>query len=168
MKSTRIVVALAILVSLIGCGPERTKTVPDELIGTWKTSAAKYADTFIELTRTTITFGAGEAGSHIRSVVAVEKVREDGNTLYTVLYKDPEGQEYKPQSEIINRQGAKNAKTRRPYWGRQTELLKASRTGSRVLDWKVPNVPSMAALASWRFKVFLGSGQIGLLLRSGV
>jgi hypothetical protein len=63
-----------------------------------------------------------------------------------------------PQSEIINRQGAKNAKTRRPYWGRQTELLKASRTGSRVLDWKVPNTPSMAALASWRFKVFLGSG----------
>ena len=95
MKSTRIVVALSILVSLIGCGSERTKTVPDELIGTWKTSAAKYADTFIELTRTTITFGAGEAGSHIRSVVAVEKVREDGNTLYTVLYKDPEGQEYK-------------------------------------------------------------------------
>ena len=55
-------------------------------------------------------------------------------------------------------QGAKNAKTRRPYWGRQTELLKASRTGSRVLDWKVPNMPSMAALASWRFMFFLGSG----------
>ena len=87
--------AVAVLAALIGCGPEKTKTVPDELIGTWKTSAAKYADTFIELTRTTITFGAGEGGTHVRSVVSVEKVREGGNTLYTVFYVDPEGQEYK-------------------------------------------------------------------------
>jgi creatinine amidohydrolase/Fe(II)-dependent formamide hydrolase-like protein len=30
-----------------------------------------------------------------------------------------------PQSEITNRQGAKNAKTRRAHWGKQTELRKA-------------------------------------------
>ena len=95
MKSTRIVVALAILASLIGCGPERTKTVPDELVGTWKTSAPKYADAYIEMSRTTITFGAGEAGSYVRSVSSVEKVREGGNTLYTVFYVDAQGVEYK-------------------------------------------------------------------------
>ena len=95
MRRTGIVIVFAVLAALVACGPERTKTPPDELIGTWKTSAPKYADTFIELTRTTITFGAGEAGSHVRSIAAVEKVREDGNILYTVFYVDQGGQEYK-------------------------------------------------------------------------
>lgn len=95
MKSTGILVASVILVFLSGCGPERTKTVPDELVGIWKTSAPKYADAYIELSRTTITFGAGEAGSYVRTVSSVEKVREGGNTLYTVFYVDAQGVEYK-------------------------------------------------------------------------
>lgn len=95
MKRTSIVVAFAILAGLFGCGRERTKTVPDELVGIWKTSAPKYADTHIELSRTAITFGAGEAGSYVRVVSSVEKVREGGNTLYTVFYVDAQGVEYK-------------------------------------------------------------------------
>lgn len=95
MKSTGILVASVILVFLSGCGPERTKTVPDELVGIWKTSVPKYADAYIELSRTTITFGAGEAGSYVRTVSSVEKVREGGNTLYTVFYVDAQGVEYK-------------------------------------------------------------------------
>jgi hypothetical protein len=94
MKSTRIVAALAILVSLIGCGPERTKTAPDELIGIWRTTDPKYADRFLGLTRDTISFGTGGEGFYTRSIVAVEKIREDGNTLYTIFYVDAEG-EYK-------------------------------------------------------------------------
>jgi len=38
------VIALALLLALAGCGPESSKTVPDDLIGVWKTSAPKYAD----------------------------------------------------------------------------------------------------------------------------
>lgn len=87
--------ALAVLAALVACGPERTKTPPDELIGTWKTSAPKYADTFIELTRTTIVFGFGDGKADVRSIVAVEKVRENGDILYTVFYKDEEGTQYK-------------------------------------------------------------------------
>jgi len=67
---------------------------PDELLGTWKTLAPKYADTAIALTRTTITFEAGQAGSHGGSIEAVEKVRQDGNILYTIFYVDPAGQEH--------------------------------------------------------------------------
>ena len=88
------VIALALLLALAGCGPESSKTVPDDLIGVWKTSAPKYADTFVELTRTTIAFGAGEKGTHLRSVVKVTKERNEGGLLYTVFYTDPEGQEY--------------------------------------------------------------------------
>lgn len=95
MRRNGIAIALALLATLIGCGRESTKTVPDELVGIWKTSAAKYADTFIELSRTSITFGAGEAGSYVRTVSSVEKVREGGNTLYTVSYVDAQGVEYK-------------------------------------------------------------------------
>ena len=95
MKSTGILVASVILVFLSGCGSERTKTVPDELVGVWQTRAAKYADRFLELTKTTISFGTGGEDFYTRTVVAVEKTREDGDTLYTVYYTDAEGGEYK-------------------------------------------------------------------------
>ena len=41
---------------------------------------------------------------------------------------------------------------------RQTKLLKAPRTRFRVLGSGDRNIASLATLASWRFKVFLGSG----------
>ena len=95
MTFRTIPVAVVLVLVLAGCGPESTKTVPADLTGVWKTSAPKYADTFIELTRTTITFGAGEKGTHLRSVVKVTKERDEAGTLYTVFYTDPGGQEYK-------------------------------------------------------------------------
>ena len=95
MTFRTIPVAVVLVLVLAGCGPESTKTVPGDLVGIWKTSAPKYADTFIELTRSTITFGAGEKGTHLRSVVKVTKERDEAGTLYTVFYTDPGGQEYK-------------------------------------------------------------------------
>jgi hypothetical protein len=89
-----IVIVIVFLAALIGCGGERTKSVPDELVGVWRTTAPKYADRFLKLTRTAIIFGTGGEGSYARTVVAVEKSREDGDTLYTVFYVDAEG-EYK-------------------------------------------------------------------------
>ena len=94
MTFRKIPVAVALALVLAGCGPESSKTVPEDLIGVWKTSAPKYADTFIELTRTTITFGAGVKGTHLRSVGKVTKEHNEGGTLYTVFYTDPDGQEY--------------------------------------------------------------------------
>ncbi len=88
-------IVFGLLLALASCGPESTKTVPDDLIGVWKTSDPKYADTFIELTRTTIVFGLADGKADVRSVVSVEKVRGDGNLLYTVLYVDSERQQYK-------------------------------------------------------------------------
>src|SRR5574341_1493240 len=82
-------IALALLLALVGCGPERTKTVPEELIGVWKTQAPDYADRFLELTRDSIRFGTGGDEFYVRSIVGVEKVLEDGSTLYTVFYIDP-------------------------------------------------------------------------------
>lgn len=83
------VVALTLLLALVGCGPESTKTVPDDLIGVWKTSEPKYADRPFQLSRDAITFWTGGGESYTRTVARVTRVREDGNVLYTVFYVDP-------------------------------------------------------------------------------
>jgi hypothetical protein len=93
MKPSVLLIAVAIFVVSFGCRSERTRTVPDELVGVWKTSEPRYADRFLELTRTSIAFGTGEGKADVRSVAAVEKAREDGKILYTVSYADPEGHE---------------------------------------------------------------------------
>jgi hypothetical protein len=93
------VLVLSLLVALAGCGPERTKTVPNELIGVWKTTAPDYADRFLELSRDTIRFGTGGDESYVRSIVGVEKVLENGSTLYTIFYIDPADPE-KYQSKV--------------------------------------------------------------------
>ena len=80
---------LGLLVALAGCGPERTKTVPNALIGVWKTTAPDYADRFLEISRDTIRFGTGGDESYVRSIVGVEKVLENGRTVYTIVYIDP-------------------------------------------------------------------------------
>ncbi len=87
-------IAVAILTVLVGCGRERTQTVPDGLVGVWKTAAPKYADRFLELRKTTISFGTGGQDFYTRTIVAVEKRRQDDNRLYTVFYVNSEG-EYK-------------------------------------------------------------------------
>ena len=95
MNSKGILTALLMLLVLLGCGPEKTRTIPEELLGTWKTSEPKYADTFIELTRDTIVFGLAEGPPKVHAVLAVEKSQENGNLLYTIRYLDEEGERYK-------------------------------------------------------------------------
>jgi len=95
MNSKGILTALLILPVLLGCGPEKTKTIPEELLGTWKTPDPKYADTYIELRRDTIVFGLAEGPPKVHSVLAVEKSREKGNLLYTIRYQDEEREHFK-------------------------------------------------------------------------
>jgi hypothetical protein len=69
------------------------------------------------------------------------------------------GHDDRPQSEIINRQDAKNAKPESLNVGKGTKLPNAPRWRFPVLRWKDQNIVFLATLASWRFKVFLRSGQ---------
>jgi hypothetical protein len=94
MNSKGILIALLMLPVLLGCGPEKTKTIPEDLLGTWKTSEPKYADTFIELMRDSIIFGLAEGPPRVHPVLAVEKLREKGNLLYTIRYQDEERESY--------------------------------------------------------------------------
>jgi hypothetical protein len=54
MVSNGILIACVILTALVGCRSERTATVPDDLIGVWKTTEPRYADRPFEFTRNTV------------------------------------------------------------------------------------------------------------------
>jgi hypothetical protein len=82
--------AVAVCLGLLGgCGPESTRTVPDELLGRWTTQAAKYADTFFELQRDTLILGLAGGQTEVRAIARVEKVLQDSRPLFTVYYVDP-------------------------------------------------------------------------------
>ena len=72
------------------CGKNRT--VPDDLIGVWKTSEEKYEDRFFEIDRTTITFGTGGENSDTHPITNIEVEK---GSLCTIYYKNAEGQEFK-------------------------------------------------------------------------
>ncbi len=96
MKSRRILAALVTLVCLFGCRSGKNKTVPDELLGVWKTSGPKHADRFFELKKDVIVFGTGGSSVTANSIFEVEEVREEKEkmVLYTIHYTNEKGGEY--------------------------------------------------------------------------
>ena len=95
MKSSRILIAFAIVTAFFGCQFGRNRTVPDELLGVWKTSAPKYADRFFELKKDAVIFATGEGNVSVHAIVKIEQVREDKQILYTFYYTNQAGKEYK-------------------------------------------------------------------------
>jgi len=97
MKPKAFLAALAVLivVFIVNCG--KTPTVPDGLIGVWKTASPKYAGTFFELTRTSIRFGTKEETVNTFAITNIKKAKkkaEEEWTLYTIYYVAQEGMEY--------------------------------------------------------------------------
>ena len=90
-RATHVRWAVVILLPalLASCGPETSRTVPAELLGRWTTSAPKYADTFFELQPDTLLLGLAGGQVDTRTITKVEKLRQDGETLFTVYYVDP-------------------------------------------------------------------------------
>jgi len=97
MKSECILLVLAIFVSFFGCQPKGPATVPDELLGVWETSAPKYKDCFLELTKDTLTFANRELDNiDVNSISKIEKeIHREKGILYTIHYENREGEEYK-------------------------------------------------------------------------
>jgi hypothetical protein len=98
MRVERISILFILLMILFfgfQCGKNRT--APDHLIGVWKTSEPKYEDRFFEIDRSTITFGIGEGNIDTHSItnIEIEKVAEAKGNLYTIYYKNKEGEESK-------------------------------------------------------------------------
>lgn len=94
----RIVLAvLAIFVCFFGCGShsEESETIPDALIGVWKTSAPGYEDNSLVLRKDEILFGVGPSEYSVNSIFKVTTARQPGEkaALITIYYTDEEGKD---------------------------------------------------------------------------
>ena len=95
MTSTRILVAFALLVIVIGCQSKEDNAVPDNLLGVWKTSDPKYADRFVEIIKKAILFGTGGESFELHALADIENTREGKEIFYTITHINHHGQRYK-------------------------------------------------------------------------
>ncbi|HEX7511913.1 MAG TPA: hypothetical protein VF464_00970 [Candidatus Methylomirabilis sp.] len=89
MTSRRAFIAIAVLVSLLGCRarPEPV-VIPPEMQGVWKTADPRYANRFFELSVNAITLGLGEGGDVSYPIVKFGKSQELQGTVYSLSYKN--------------------------------------------------------------------------------
>ena len=97
MNSKYIIVVLSTFSLLFGCQVREPTTIPDDLLGAWKTSAPKYKRCFFEITKDSITFVNRDSleGPDINTIVKIEITKEEKQILYTIHYKKMKGEKYK-------------------------------------------------------------------------
>ena len=70
-------------------------TIPDPLVGIWKTTAPNYAGRFFQITKDIVVFSIGDGQTDMHPITNVDLRREEGRSLYTISYLSPDGEEYK-------------------------------------------------------------------------
>ena len=87
----RKILSLGLLFALgfLGCAEETP--MPEELVGTYVTSDARYAGRHFRLTPAQLTLGLGDGQEGKRSIKAFYKKEEAGKVLYTVVYETSYG-----------------------------------------------------------------------------
>ncbi len=85
-----------ILACLAGCGSQGgEQTLPDEVVGLWKSSAKGYEDNALELRKDAILFGVGGPEVNADGIYKVEQAREpDGRTFLKLYFTDQDGNDY--------------------------------------------------------------------------
>jgi len=81
-------VMTALLAAAFGCGSGGDTVMPEELIGTWTTTAPAYADRALRLTRTAVVFGADVGIENAHPIQRVISARDHDTLVYTVVYTD--------------------------------------------------------------------------------
>lgn len=136
MKSRYILLVLAIFVSFFGCQSKGPATVPDELLGVWKTSAPKYKRCFFEITKDSITFANRDVseGLDVNIISKIEKTHEEKQILYTIHYKKRKGEECKL-----------------PFYYNPSKGGTIRFKNQKEIEWRKADVPSIK-------KLFMDSG----------
>ncbi len=88
-----LLVAFAVLGPLFGC-QSRNTTVPNHLIGHWKTSTPRYANNSFEITKDNVIMKVGEETFSIRSISNIETT-SGKNLSFNIFYLNQEGGEFK-------------------------------------------------------------------------
>ncbi len=94
MNSKGFWVAVAISVTFLGCQHRQLSSVPEDLIGVWKTAERKYADRYFELKKDRVIFATGDWSVSAHPIDRVEEYEENGKILYIIYYPSSEGDEY--------------------------------------------------------------------------
>jgi hypothetical protein len=66
-------------------------SIPDEIVGTWHTTASDYADRSFEIRKTSLVFYVSEDEWTVHLIERIETEDLGGATLFTVYYDDQGG-----------------------------------------------------------------------------
>jgi hypothetical protein len=93
MKLTWIAIPVVIMVVLLifVFFPKKNKDIPENIIGKWTTSAPRYEDRFIEITKDTVVYGLGGDKKDVYFISNLETNPEGNKLLYTISFKNTEG-----------------------------------------------------------------------------
>jgi hypothetical protein len=83
---------LSILFSFLGC--QENIPLPQHLIGVWKTSAPQYEDRYLKITENSLIYGTGKGEEVSHTIEKIHGKQEDGETIYTIHYRDMEGEKW--------------------------------------------------------------------------
>ena len=95
MTAKRISALIAMAAMVVACQVRKDPTLPSVLVGVWKTMSPQYADRFFEIGPRSIVFATGDGNTEAYPIVAVDEVREADGVLYTISYRNHDGQEYR-------------------------------------------------------------------------
>ncbi len=96
MRNHRLSQVVWLIIILVASSCVSQTQLPDELLGTWKTEALKYQDTFFEMKTDLLVLGmkTGEVHSFTITKVEGKKLREEEWVLYTVFYQNDSLQKF--------------------------------------------------------------------------
>ena len=95
-KSKASLLALAISIFVLGCQPKEDETLPLELVGVWASSAPRFKNDTLELSKEFIVFTSGKFQDfiNVNFIVKVEKKPERNHTLYVIHYDNIHDQRF--------------------------------------------------------------------------
>ncbi len=94
MKPTRIFVVIALLATIVGCQSRKDNSVPEHLLGVWKTSDSRYAGRVLEIKNKIIIIRKGEETIGLHPITATDQAQQGDSILYTFSHISDHGRRY--------------------------------------------------------------------------
>jgi len=107
LRAKEIFIVVALCATFLGCSFSRVVSMPEDLIGVWKTSERRYAERFFELREDQVIFSTGGWGVTAHPIFRIEEHSENGKILYIIYHPNVEGDEspfsfyYDPARSVI-------------------------------------------------------------------
>ncbi len=97
MNSKTSLLALLFSISLLGCQPKGSETLPTELEGVWMSPAPRYKKDTLELSKEFIVFTSGNSQDfvNVNFIVKVEEKPGKDHIFYIIHYENIDEQRYK-------------------------------------------------------------------------